>query len=163
MKKASAYVLVAYEIANHHWEKVLFSKFDVIRGVYVWFAVSENGPLKICLANEQSMEKNILRYIAMLEKNVLPLGGEYLFVQEYNNITQSNAVNSWFQNHQEIKCINWPTTMHDIAPIASAWLSMSTYVDRCLPLTLGEVKEAIHVHSIDLKKDQFETFMDSFW
>lgn len=151
----------ARENISLDWGNAVFSKFCVVRGVRVWWAVEEYGPLQMSMARENTLENNIQRYVNVLQNFVSPLAKRIIYVQERNDVTKSNVVSEWFTNHPEIKCVTWPEQLQDVSPVASAWTNMENYVDRTYPLTIAEVKGAISNFWYEMK-DHPDRFNDSF-
>lgn len=59
----------AYKHMNLDWSNVLFAKFDIVRCVNVWVALTEFGPFHVSSSDGQL---NSSRYVQILNDIVLP-------------------------------------------------------------------------------------------
>lgn len=78
----------AYKHLHLDWSNVLFSKFGKVRCVSVWAAITEYGPFRILMSDE---EMNVNRYLQILNDIVLP----FLIKNENMIYVQVNTTFSW--------------------------------------------------------------------
>ncbi|XP_037049162.1 uncharacterized protein LOC119083548 [Bradysia coprophila] len=141
------------------WNKVLFSKYGVVRCVSVWVAGTHLGPLDISATNGLLSEAH---YIKILNDIVLPFlmqNRDVTYIQESNDVTKSEDVRSWFRMRPDIKCITWPPI---VSPMSIVWDGINEHVDNNFALTSGEVTKFVLEFWEKVKNESPSYFPNSF-
>jgi len=118
-----------------------------------WGWICSAGPGELV---EVPVRMNAAEYLDVLENVMLPTvrnllpGARITFVQDNSAVHRARIVEDWFQNHPEIRRIQWPARSPDLNPIEHMWASMVRHWDddRDRPAPRRRVDLNAHVRRI---------------